>query len=68
MTRSIKIIKQALENAAQELAILETELKSLDTLHYDKCEDALNGIRRAAERVQDETRELLLDLELGRFP
>lgn len=68
MTRSIKIIKQALENAAQELAILETELKSLDTLHHDKCEDALNGIRRAAERVQDETRELLLDLELGRFP
>jgi len=62
MTRSIEIIKRALEKAAQELDILETEMKSLDTKNYGKCEDALRGLRKAAERIQDEVQELLADL------
>ena len=68
MTRSIKILRQYIEKAAQEVATLESELKSIDTLNRDKCEDALTGIRNAADLMRSEAVELLIDIELGRFP
>lgn len=68
MTRSIKILKQYVEKAAQEVATLEGELKSLDTVNRDKCEDALTALRNAADLMRSEAVELLIDIELGRFP
>ena len=68
VTRSIKIIQKGVEKAAQELAILETELKSIDTINRDKCEDALTAIRNAADLIRSESVELLIDIALGRFP
>ena len=68
MTRNIKIIKQGVEQAAQELAILEAELKSIDTLSLGKCEDALTAIRNQADLIRSESVELLIDIALGRFP
>ncbi len=68
MTRSIKILKQYVEKAAQGVATLEYELKSLDTVNRDKCLDALTDLRNAADLIRSEAVELLIDIELGRFP
>lgn len=68
MKRSISIIKQAVEKAAEHLATLEDQLKSIDTVNRDKCGDALNGLRNAADLMRSEAVELLIDIELGRFP
>ena len=62
MTRSIKIIKQALDKATVELQILTDEMSSMDTPNADKCRDALTGLRKAAELIKSEVHELLLGL------
>ena len=59
MTRSIELIKRELEKASQELATLETEMKSLDTKDHYKCRDALHAIWKATELVASEVQELL---------
>lgn len=61
MTRSIKIIKQALDKATVELQILTDELSSMDTPNADKCKDALHGLHKAASLVREEADELLVD-------
>ena len=68
MTRSIKILKQAVEKATQELATLEDEMKTIDTLNRGKCEDALTGLRNAGDLIRSEAVELLIDISLNRFP
>jgi hypothetical protein len=59
LTRSIDLIKRELEKASQQLEILETEMKSLDTKDRYKCRDALHGLHKAAELIRDEAEELL---------
>jgi hypothetical protein len=68
MTRTISIIKQSVEKATQELTILEDQLKSIDTINLDKCGDALYSLRNAADLMRSQAVELLIDIELGRFP
>lgn len=60
MTRSIDLLERELEKAAAELKTLKSEMALAG--NRDKCRDALVGLRKAAERVQEEVHELLVDL------
>jgi hypothetical protein len=59
VTRSIDLIKRELEKASQELGIIETEMKSLDTKDQYKCRDALHAIWKATDLISSEVQELL---------
>jgi hypothetical protein len=61
VTRSIKIIKQALDKATIELQYLTDEMSSMDTPNADKCRDALHGLHKAASLIREEADELLVE-------